>query len=61
MLIISGIVSFIMLGNNFWKIQAIDNAIEKYSYSFTPLLRALTGIWLWKNSNDLQKNAHSIT
>src|SRR5688572_8339055 len=61
MLIISGIVSFLMLGNNFWKIPAIDNAIEKYSYSFTPLLRALTGIWLWKNSNDLQKNAHSIT
>ena len=53
--IISGIVSFIVLGNNFWKIPAIDGAIEKYSYSFTPLLRALTGVWLWKNSNDLQK------
>ena len=52
MLIISGIVSFIMLGNNFWKIPVIDEAIEKYSYSFTPLLRLLTGVWLWKHSND---------
>ena len=49
----SGIVSFIVLGNNFWKIPAIDRVIEKYSYSFTPLLRALTGVWLWKKSNDL--------
>ena len=55
MLIIAGIVGFIVLGNNFWKLPSLDRAIEKYSYSFTPLLRALTGIWLWKNSNDLQK------
>lgn len=55
MLIIAGIASFIVLGNNFWKIPAIDRVIEKYNYSFTPLLRALTGAWLWKKSNDLQK------
>ena len=55
MLIIAGIVSLIVLGNNFWKLPSIDKVIEKYSYSFTPLLRALTGAWLWKKSNDLQK------
>ena len=59
--IISGVVSFIMLGNNFWKIPAIDGAIEKYSYSFTPLLRALTGVWLWKNSNDFSKINNQIS
>jgi hypothetical protein len=55
-LIIAGIVGLIVLGNNFWKISAIDRVIEKYNYSFTPLLRALTGIWLWRNSNDPKNN-----
>jgi hypothetical protein len=53
MLIFSGIVSFVTLGNGFWKITAIDQAIEKYSYTYTPLLRALIGLWLWKRSNAL--------
>ena len=60
MLIISGLVSFIMLGNNFWKIPGIDRAIEKYSISFTPLVRALTGVWLWKKSNALQNLVNNI-
>lgn len=53
MLIISGIISLLTLGNSFWKISSIDQFIEKYSYTYTPLLRALTGWWLWKKSNTL--------
>jgi hypothetical protein len=59
MLIISGIVGLIVLGNNFWKFPSLDRVIEKYSYSFTPLLRALTGAWLWKKSNDFQKTINN--
>jgi len=54
MLIISGIVSCIVLANNFWRIAWLDSIIEKHNYTFTPLLRTLTGIWLWKSSNALQ-------
>jgi len=54
MLIISGMVSCIVLANNFWKIAWLDSIIEKHNYSFTPLLRTLTAIWLWKSSNALQ-------
>ena len=61
MLIISGIASFIMLGNNFWRVTVIDQVIEKYSYTFTPLLRLLTGIWLWKKSGEVQISSFKIT
>ena len=61
LLIISGVVSFAMLGNNFWKLPTIDRAIEKYSYSFTPLLRALIAVWLWKQSNVLAKQETTVT
>ena len=59
LLIISAIASFIMLGNSFWKVPAIDSVIEKYSYTFTPLLRVITGIWLWKTSTWVQREALS--
>jgi hypothetical protein len=52
MLIISGLASFVMLANEFWKIAAISRIIEIYSYTFTPLLRVVTGVWLWKKSNE---------
>jgi hypothetical protein len=48
LLLIAAIANFIMLANSFWKIQSIDNAIEKYSYTFQPLLRMVTAIWLWR-------------
>ena len=48
LLIISAIANFIMLGNSFWKAPAIDSIMEKYGYTFTPLLRMITAIWLWK-------------
>ena len=60
-LIISAVASFIMLGNSFWKIQSLDSVIEKYSYTFTPLLRAITGVWLWKQSNTLIKQVSNVT
>ena len=55
LLIISATANFVMLGNSFWKIPAIDNVMEKYSYTFTPLLRMITGIWLWIKSSSLSK------
>ncbi|HEY6504498.1 MAG TPA: hypothetical protein VIZ28_11035 [Chitinophagaceae bacterium] len=54
MLIISGIVSFLFLGNYFWKIHLLEQFTEKFNLIFTPLLRALTGLWLWKKSNTVQ-------
>jgi len=50
LLIISAIANIIMLGNSFWKIPAIDGVLEKYSFTFTPLLRMITAIWLWKKA-----------
>ena len=49
MMIISGITSFVLLGNDFWRISSLEKIIEKYNLSFTPLLRFLTAIWIWKN------------
>ncbi len=59
MFIISGLVSFIVLGNNFWHSTSLEQIIEKYNYSFTPLLRALIAVWLWKCANTLKKTEHS--
>ncbi|MGZ8510752.1 MAG: hypothetical protein ACXWWA_10265 [Chitinophagaceae bacterium] len=53
MMIISGIASFVLLGNDFWRSASLGRVIEKYNLSFTPLLRLLTAIWLWKKSNSL--------
>ena len=58
--IISATSNFLMLGNSFWKIPAIDNVMEKYSYTFTPLLRMIIAIWLWKKSNVLSKEESKI-
>jgi cadmium resistance protein CadD (predicted permease) len=59
MLTISGIASFIVLGNSFWNNTTLENMIEKYSYSFTPLVRVVAGIWLWKNSTAFHQNRDS--
>jgi hypothetical protein len=53
MLIISGIASFVLLGNDFWKSPLLENVMHKYNLSFTPLLRFLIAVWLWKRANDL--------
>ena len=53
LLIIWAIATFIGFGNNFWKIPAIDQFIEKYSFTFQPFMRAMLGLWLWKKSNTL--------
>lgn len=53
LLIIWSIGSFVALGNDFWKIPAIDQFIEKYNFTFQPFMRAFIGLWLWKKSNAL--------
>ena len=53
LLIVWSIGSFLALCNNFWKLPAIDQFIEKYNFTFQPLMRALIGLWLWRRSNDL--------
>jgi hypothetical protein len=50
LLIIWSIGSFIALGNNFWQLSWVDDFIEKYNYTFQPLMRVLLAIWLWKRS-----------
>ena len=55
LMIVSGIASFILLGNNFWQSDSLEKVIEKYNMTFTPLLRLLTGVWLWKKANTLLK------
>lgn len=54
MMLISGIMSLIFLGNSFWRNESLEKFIEKYNLVFTPLLRLLTGVWLWKKANTLQ-------
>lgn len=49
MLIISGITSFVFLGNSFWKIVSLERFIDKYNMIYTPLLRTFLGVWLWRN------------
>lgn len=53
MMIISGITSLIFLGNSFWQNESLGRFIEKYNLTFTPLLRLLTGVWLWKKASQL--------
>lgn len=52
--LISGAASFVLMGNDFWKIGWLENFLSKYNSTFTPLLRAIIGIWLWKKSVTLQ-------
>lgn len=54
MFLISGLTSFVALGNDFWKLSLVENILSKYNSTFTPLLRTVIAIWLWKKSNDLQ-------
>jgi hypothetical protein len=61
LLIISAIANFVILGNSFWKVPAIDETIEKYSYTFTPFLRAITGFWLWKNSSRVHMETFQLS
>jgi hypothetical protein len=56
LLIIWGIGNLVAFGNNFWKLSAIDQFIEKYNFTYQPFMRALIGLWLWKKSNDLPAN-----
>jgi hypothetical protein len=53
--LISGVASFALMGNDFWKMGWLENFLSKYNSTFTPLLRAIIGIWLWKKSGALQK------
>jgi hypothetical protein len=50
LLIIWALGSFIALGNNFWQLSWVDSFIEKYNYTYQPLMRVLLAIWLWKRS-----------
>jgi hypothetical protein len=51
MFLISATASFVLLGNDFWQHATLGNFMDKYNSTFTPLLRLLVGIWLWKKSN----------
>lgn len=53
MFIIWSIGCFLTLGNSFWKQSSVDSFIEKYSYTYQPLVRAIIGLWLWKKSEQL--------
>ena len=53
LLIIWSVGTFTAFGNNFWKLPAIDQFIEKYNFIYQPFMRALIGLWLWKKSNAL--------
>lgn len=50
MMLASGIMSLVFLGNSFWQNESLGRFIEKYNLTFTPLLRLLTGVWLWKKA-----------
>jgi hypothetical protein len=56
LLIIWSIGTFIAFGNNFWKLSAIDQFIEKYNFTYQPFVRTVIGLWLWKKSNVLPAN-----
>lgn len=53
MLLISGLGSFLLLANDFWKNETIGKFMDQYNSSFTPLLRLLIGIWLWRKAERL--------
>lgn len=53
LLIIWSIGTFIAFGNSFWENQAIGSIIEKYNYSYQPLVRLLIAVWLWRKAASL--------
>jgi hypothetical protein len=54
MFLVWSIGCFLTLGNSFWKQPSVDLFLEKYSYTYQPLMRAIIGLWLWKKSVELQ-------
>jgi hypothetical protein len=61
LLLISGFASLIFLGNSFWKSSSLDLFIEKFNLVFTPAMRLIVGIWLWKRAEQFNKGpAHSL-
>jgi hypothetical protein len=56
MFFISGIASFVLLGNDFWENAPLGNFMSKYNATFTPLLRTLLGVWLWRKGDTLGRS-----
>ena len=50
---ISGLASFILLANNFWQIPSLEKLMSRFNATFTPLMRVVIGVWLWKKANGL--------
>jgi hypothetical protein len=42
--------NFLALGNSFWQLSTLNAFIEKYSFTYQPLMRALLALWIWKKS-----------
>ena len=58
LLILWSLGSFTALGNSFWENGTVSKVIEKYNFSFQPLMRILLGIWLWQKSSLLKPALH---
>jgi hypothetical protein len=54
--IIPGITSCLFLGNGFWKTTSLEQFIEKFNLIYTPAMRGLISLWLWKKASESEKN-----
>jgi hypothetical protein len=50
LLIIWSLGNFLALANSFWESAALSAFIEKYSFTYQPLIRLLMAWWLWKKA-----------
>lgn len=60
-LLISGVTNLAVLGNSFWRYEAFDLFMEKFNLVFTPMMRLLIGIWLWKKAAALPAGLQKST
>ncbi|MBL7744390.1 MAG: hypothetical protein JNN00_13025 [Chitinophagaceae bacterium] len=54
LLLMWGAGALIAFGNSFWKQSAIDSFVEKYNFTYQPLMRILIAWWLWKRAGEIQ-------
>jgi hypothetical protein len=52
-MLVSGVMSLVFLANSLLNNSGLERFIEKFNLVFTPLMRLLTGIWLWKKAGNL--------
>jgi hypothetical protein len=50
LLIVWSLGNFFAFGNSFWESAALSTFIDKYSFTYQPLMRLLIAWWLWKKA-----------